>query len=172
MRSMADDVEALIRELGLESSRTILVGHSMGGMVACDVASRVKLMGIALLGPVHPTSAMVDVFTQRIENVIKSKYYPAMASVLKPANRLSDGIEALADTIPNAATGSSATQVHRSLVRTLVMSQDPQGYASLCKVIADAEAPEYTSVTCPVLIIAGGEDKTAPLQSSELILKR
>ena len=95
-----------------------------------------------------------------------------MRSVEVGTNSISDGMEALADTIPNAATGSSATQVHRSFVRTLVMAQDPQGYASLCKVIADATAPEYSSVMCPVLIIAGAEDKTAPLQSSELILKR
>lgn len=172
MRSMAEDVEALIRELGLESSRTILVGHSMGGMVACDVASRVKLLGIVLLGPVHPTPAMGDVFTQRIENVIKSKYHLVQCLVLRRANNLSDGMEGLADTIPNAATGSSATQVHRSFVRTLVMAQDPQGYASLCRVIADAEAPDYSSVTCPILIIAGADDKTAPLKSSEEILKR
>lgn len=73
MTSMARDVEALIRELKLESSRTILVGHSMGGMVVCDVASRLELLGVVLLGPVHPSPAMGPVFSQRIENVMKSR---------------------------------------------------------------------------------------------------
>ena len=76
VKSMAADVEALMRELKLESSRTVLVGHSMGGMVACDVASRLDLLGIVLLGPVHPSPAMGPVFTQRIDNVMKSRCHP------------------------------------------------------------------------------------------------
>lgn len=71
---MAADAEALMWKLGLEAPRTILVGHSMGGMVACELASRMELRGIVLLGPVHPTPGMEGVFTQRIENVMKSRY--------------------------------------------------------------------------------------------------
>lgn len=81
-------------------------------------------------------------------------------------------MEALADTVPASATGSKATAVHRSFVRALIMAQEPQGYASLCKVIADADAPDYSAVACPLLILAGAEDKTSPLSSSEMILDR
>ncbi|MBE3045131.1 alpha/beta fold hydrolase [Candidatus Bathyarchaeota archaeon] len=73
VQSMAADVEALMQKLGLDSSRTILVGHSMGGMVACEVASRRELLGVVLLGPVHPAPGMGAVFAQRIENVMNSK---------------------------------------------------------------------------------------------------
>ena len=81
-------------------------------------------------------------------------------------------MEALADTIPGAATGSKATALHHAFVRALIMAQKPEGYASLCKVIAGAKAPHYAAVRCPVLIIAGADDKTAPLSSSEMILQR
>src|SRR5690554_4718037 len=39
VKTMAADVEALMKDLALDASRTIIVGHSMGGMVACEVAS-------------------------------------------------------------------------------------------------------------------------------------
>lgn len=81
-------------------------------------------------------------------------------------------MEALADTIPGSATGSRATALHRAFVRALIMAQEPEGYASLCSVIADSEAPDYRTIRCPVLIIAGADDKTAPLSSSEMILQR
>ena len=73
LESMAADVEGLIKHFKLNHSRTVLVGHSMGGMVACKVASRLTdLGGIALLGPVHPSPALGDVFTQRIKTVMQS----------------------------------------------------------------------------------------------------
>ena len=70
---MALDVQELMKARKLEASRTILVGHSMGGMVACEVATQLDLRGLVLLGPVHPTPAMGDIFQQRISNVITSK---------------------------------------------------------------------------------------------------
>jgi pimeloyl-ACP methyl ester carboxylesterase len=41
---------------------------------------------------------------------------------------------------------------------------------SLCDVIAKAEQPKYEKIKIPLLILAGEEDKTAPLKSSEDIL--
>lgn len=52
------------------------------------------------------------------------------------------------------------------------MAQEPQGYASLCSVIANAQEPNYSAVTCPMLILAGEDDRTAPISASESILKR
>lgn len=88
------------------------------------------------------------------------------------ADRISDGMEALADSVPASAPGAKATGLQRAFIRALIMSQDPKGYASLCKVIADAEAPDYAAIQSPLLILAGAEDKTAPMSSSETILKR
>lgn len=42
---------------------------------------------------------------------------------------------------------------------------------SLCRVISTAKQPKYDAITAPLLILAGEDDKTAPLESSETILK-
>lgn len=81
-------------------------------------------------------------------------------------------MEAMADTIPRVATGSKSTPTQKAFIRSLLLSQQPAGYVSLCKVIAEAEPPEYKNVTCPLLIVAGDDDKSAPLQGCQSIYDR
>lgn len=175
LESMAEDVEELMKHLKLDSSRTILVGHSMGGMVACRVASRLNhLRGLVLIGPVHPSPTLGDVFTKRMHTVMESQSFPNCYPPPqgRTNNSHSGGMEPLADSIPISATGSKATSTQRAFIRALILSQEPQGYASLCSVISKAEAPDYSAIKCPLLIVAGGDDKTCPLPSSEMILQR
>ncbi len=42
----------------------------------------------------------------------------------------------------------------------------------MCRVISSATPPNYAKIQVPVLMIAGEEDKSAPLQGCEEILKR
>lgn len=78
----------------------------------------------------------------------------------------------MADTIPGAATGSKSTSIQEAFIRSLLLSQQPEGYVSLCKVIAEATPPKYNKVTCPLLIVAGEDDKSAPLQGCQSIYDR
>lgn len=52
-----------------------VVGHSMGGMIACKLAVSYpeRVRGLALLGPVSPSPALSDVFSKRIAVVQKGK---------------------------------------------------------------------------------------------------
>ncbi|KAK7421259.1 hypothetical protein QQZ08_010036 [Neonectria magnoliae] len=43
------------------------------------------------------------------------------------------------------------------------------GYNSLCRVIAEAERPDYSLARCPLLILAGEEDKTSPITDAQVI---
>jgi len=52
----------------------------------------------------------------------------------------------------------------------LILGTSPEGYISLCNVIAKASKPEYSNITVPLLILVGSEDKTAPLSGAEAIL--
>ena len=64
----------------------------------------------------------------------------------------------MANTIPNAATGSRSTPLQKAFIRELLLGQNPLGYISLCRVKA------------PLLLIAGEEDKSAPLDGCKHIL--
>lgn len=77
----------------------------------------------------------------------------------------------MANTIPSAATGPSTTPLQKAFIREMIMSQDPEGYIANCRAIENATPPDYANVTCPMLIIAGQVDKSAPLEGCEFILK-
>jgi len=51
----ADDIEALVRSL---KTPPVLIGHSMGGLVAQMVAQRVKVRALALIAPSAPWGTM------------------------------------------------------------------------------------------------------------------
>lgn len=80
-------------------------------------------------------------------------------------------MEPMANTIPAAATGSRSTPLQKAFIRELIMGQNPDGYVSLCHVVSKATAPDYASVRVPLLVIAGEEDKSAPLEGCKHILE-
>lgn len=41
----------------------------MGSMIACELARNVRAAGVVLIGPVHPTTALANVFNARIKVV-------------------------------------------------------------------------------------------------------
>lgn len=66
-----------------------------------------------------------------------------------------DGMESLANTIPEAATGSKSTPLQRAMIRELLLSQDPVSYASHCDVIVNMKDPGFAEIRTPVLLLAG-----------------
>jgi pimeloyl-ACP methyl ester carboxylesterase len=81
------------------------------------------------------------------------------------------GLEILANTIPKGATGSKSGPIHHAFIRSLILGTRPEGYISLCSSISKARKPNYSAVKAPLLLLAGGDDKTAPLASSQAILE-
>ncbi|KAH6673353.1 3-oxoadipate enol-lactone hydrolase-like protein [Halenospora varia] len=153
IKSIAEDALAILDELKVE--KVVVVGHSMGGIVASFMASewRERVRGVVLLGPVNPAPGLAEVFEKRIEAVKQN------------------GLESLANTIPTAATGSRSTSLHHAFIRSLILGTSPEGYISLCTVIANAKEPNYSSINVPLLLLAGEDDKTSPLESSKKIFE-
>ncbi|KAK6064262.1 fumarylacetoacetate hydrolase [Seiridium cupressi] len=149
---IVEDVKDLIRQLSLDPKRLIAVGHSMGAIVASELSLQLPLQGVVLIGAVNPNPGLADIFNARIATVEKH------------------GIEAMADTIPAAATGPKCTETQRAFIRTLLLSQTPDGYNSLCRAISEAQQPEYARSQSPLLVIAGSNDKTSPLEAARNIL--
>ena len=78
-------------------------------------------------------------------------------------------MEPIADSVPNGATGSLATPLQKAFLREMFISQNPQGYAALCNVVANAPSIEYRAITAPYLLISGDEDKSATPESCNTI---
>ncbi|KAB2575553.1 putative aminoacrylate hydrolase RutD [Lasiodiplodia theobromae] len=144
--TLAGDVLGVLDALSIP--KAIVGGHSMGGMVAAHLAATAggaRIVAAILIGPVYPSDAVAGVFAKRIETVER------------------DGMEAMANAIPQAATAKDASPLARAFVRELLLAQDKWGYISNCRVIANAQRPAYEDVRVPVLLLAGAEDKSAPL---------
>lgn len=135
----------------LKVEKAVLVGHSMGGMVAANLSGTRsdRIVASVWIGPVYPSPNVAPVFEKRIETVS------------------SEGMEAMANTIPNAAVGSKASPLVKAMIRELLLGQPPAGYISNCKVIANAQRPAYENIKIPILLIAGEEDKSAPLDAAK-----
>jgi pimeloyl-ACP methyl ester carboxylesterase len=82
-----------------------------------------------------------------------------------------EGMEPIADTVPVAATSKQASALTRGFVRELILGSDPKAYASHCQAIVDAQEPDFAAVQAPVCILAGDEDKSAPLEGCKYILE-
>jgi pimeloyl-ACP methyl ester carboxylesterase len=143
--SLSNDIIGILDALEIE--KAILVGHSMGGIVAGNLSATRsdRIVASVWIGPVYPGEHITAAFEKRIETVE------------------SQGMEAMANTIPNAAVGSKANVLVKAMIRELLLGQDPAGYVSNCRVIACAKPPKYSKIKVPVLVIAGEEDKSAAL---------
>lgn len=81
-------------------------------------------------------------------------------------------MELMANTIPAAATDKKASPIARAFIRGLLLVQNPAGYISNCRVIANAKPPNYAKIAVPVLILASEEDKSAPLEGCEKMFEQ
>jgi hypothetical protein len=65
------------------------------------------------------------------------------------------GMEAMADTIPYAAVGSGASEVCKAMIRELLLGQSVEGYCGNCRVIKEAEVPEYeVCLPCQFVVLS------------------
>lgn len=153
----AEDAEAVLDHVGVREAA--VVGHSMGTLVAAHLAATRpgRVTRLALLGALRAQPEQAKEATRQRAATVRAK-----------------GMEAVAPGIVAGATSERTRRDHPALaafVRELLFRQDPEGYAACCEALASANTPDYAAIASPVLLIAGGDDKTSPPELSESLAK-
>lgn len=140
-------------------TRAHLVGHSLGTRVVQYFAARhpERVASLTLIGVSQPDPTRKQAVLDRAQKVRSS------------------GMEAIADVVIKNALADATLREQPAViacVRELLMRQDPEGYAQTCEASTSGEPADPSSFDCPVLLIAGREDKVSPLSSSEAFAAR
>ncbi|MBS2533620.1 alpha/beta hydrolase [Catenulispora sp. NF23] len=147
----ADAIEILA---GLDVDRVLLVGHSMGGLVARAIAAtRPDLVsGLVLLGAVSPPTP------------------PAAQAIRNRAGRIREmGSAVVADEILDVSVSAETRRLRPEItafIRQLICGQDPAGYAANNEALAEATDPGEVSTDLPMTLVAGEQDTLSPPELS------
>jgi 3-oxoadipate enol-lactonase len=142
------DLVALMDAQKIRNAR--FVGHSLGTLIlqhfACQYPE--KVVSLALIGVNRaPTEQRRQAVRERVARV------------------RSDGIAAIADGIVKGGLSPKTYEDKPEIVgfvRELLLGQSRDGYAACCEAMAAANAADITKITCPVLVLAGGDDGVSP----------
>lgn len=83
LETIIQDIGAAVSTLKISPSQTIIVGHSMGGIVAPEATLRYQFAGTVLLGPVYPNEGLGKVLEDRIQKVQQSKHKNTHKTILR-----------------------------------------------------------------------------------------
>lgn len=62
---MVQDAKDLLESLSIPLEHTLVVGHSLGGLVACALAATENPRGIVAIGPVYPNPSIEQAMLKR-----------------------------------------------------------------------------------------------------------
>lgn len=160
-----EDLAALLEELQQQQGATkppvLLVGHSLGAIVAMQFAAAFpgRVAGLVLLGPGRSRARIPAARTATL----------GMAA----AARGPGGMPAMADGTVARNVAPSSSDVVRAFVREVVAGQSGEGYAQVCEALCDETHvdPDYARITCPTVLVAGDQDLISPMEQSEGLQK-
>jgi pimeloyl-ACP methyl ester carboxylesterase len=148
--SIAGHVEDLLRLVQEQGGRVHLAGHSMGTIICQHFAAR---------------------YPDRVASLVLAGAFPEPPEAARGALRdraakaRVEGMRGIADAIVAGGTADD-TKVNQpaatAFVRESLMAQSPEGYARNCEALSEAVAADLSRIECPVLLITGDQDRTAP----------
>lgn len=154
MSSLVADVVGVLS--ATNTSSAIVVAHSLGGLIALNLALQhpdvVKKLILLGPGPSPLPAAASEATTKR-------------AAAVRAGGMQASGV---AEAVANAAT-SALTKAKKPLalsaVRASLLSQNPEGYAKGCMALAGTAGVTLSveEIEVPTLIVAGEEDKVSSM---------
>ena len=179
VQTLADDLDAVIRDCKLKE--VVLVGHSIGGMVALELASsRRDLLGSTIKGvvlvnttyrpPIETIAggaalAHVERVTRRPFDMLgsHSKRIDRLRKVIKPS-------DALFWTVSFAAFGPRASAKQVDFTYDMLAETPSDTIFDLFKAYRGFDVKDRLgAATVPVLIIAGSHDRITVVEASEYL---
>jgi pimeloyl-ACP methyl ester carboxylesterase len=154
----AATIAGMAKALQVESA--LVVAHSMGTIVAQHLAVHHEALvrKMVLLGAlIEPLEAVREALRKRAA-----------------AARLG-GLAQIADQIVQSGISPEVRERNpaaAAFVRESILRQSQEGYARTCEALASARAADHREVRCPVLLIAGEEDATAPPSVARMLADR
>jgi pimeloyl-ACP methyl ester carboxylesterase len=149
----ADDVERVARELG----DPIIVGHSMGGLIAQLVAARGIGRGIVLLAPAPPRG--IPVMSLKLA-LAQFRYMPSILLSRQVVPGRADLRALVVNRVPDA---------EREVVLDMLVPDSGRAGREM-SILGVPIDPE--KIRMPVLVISGDQDLFIPLSRSERVAAR
>jgi 3-oxoadipate enol-lactonase len=144
----------------LHIQTAVIVAHSVGTIVAQHLAAQhgTLVRKLILLG------ALIEPLEAAREGLRK-----------RAAAVRSGGLPQIADQIVQGGMSPEVRERNPSaaaFVRESILRQTPEGYARTCEAMASARAADHREVRCPVLVITGEDDATAPPSVARMLADR
>jgi pimeloyl-ACP methyl ester carboxylesterase len=159
--TLCDRLCAALDELGLH--RVIIVGQSIGGMIAQDMAIRHpdRIAGLVLIATVPGFGGRDDSFRDSF-----------LAARLAPLDR-GISMEALASEAIPAVLGPNADSTTRDAAIKAMAGIPEAAYRQvLATLVRFNRREDQHLITCPCLLIAGGQDDNSPARVMEKMADR
>ena len=151
---------ALLEAAGV--ARALLVGHSMGSLIALEAAYQapLRVSGLAMLGTTYP---------MKVSDALLETSKNDEQSAIDMVNIWSHSMRAQNPACP--AAGVSASGTSRRLMQRMARINPAQLFFTdftACNAYANGEAAAR-ALTCPALFIFGSKDMMTPARSTRLL---
>lgn len=162
VKDVSHAIAALVRSLGYDD--WIVVGHSLGGVVALDVAARAPgpTRGVVLVAPTG--ASVIDAIRRPLRGGMRLPGFAGMLAVMRALSAFGPGGAAIvegvaaAGLLPLLTRPLFSARVDPSVVAAFRTEVRPTAFARAARMLAGYDEDAWSVVRCPVQVVRGPRD--------------